>query len=130
MWPRLILRELIPHLPRLLRLLPMVEGFFSIDRASEAASSAGHTQHLVRELQAQITEVDAVRGRQLLELESRVEAIHQELRDLKDQSNLISGNLKRLSQQARTMMLLGWVSAALAGISLVIIVVVLSRLLH
>ncbi len=101
-----------------------------MDRASESASSAGHTQHLVAELQAQITEVDAERGRQLLELESRLERAHQELRDLRDQSNVISGNLKHLSQQAGTLMLVGWVSAALAGISLVIILVVLSRLPH
>jgi hypothetical protein len=77
-----------------------------------------------------MTQADAERGRQLLELESQVERVRQELRDLTDHSNLMAGNIKQLSQQARTLIVVGWVSVALAAISLVIVIVILSRLPH
>src|SRR5690349_22031009 len=103
MWQRLILRELIPMLPRLLRLLPALEGFFSAGRSAQAAARSETTQQLIADFEQQVLNVAAESRGEVLELQAKVEISHQELqlvlskvKDLEQQINLLLHRLRFL----------------------------------
>ena len=88
-------------LPRLLRLLPTIEGFFSAERSTRSAASTDTTQQLVMELQEQMVHAAAERRRELLELQGKFESSQQELRMLTGQLATMEQQLARLAHQLR-----------------------------
>lgn len=92
MWQRLILRELIPMLPRLLRLLPALEGFFFAERSAKAAARSETTQQLIADIEQQLSNAAAESRREVLELQSKIESSHQELQ-------MVASQVKELEQQ-------------------------------
>src|SRR5262245_42801671 len=101
MWPRLILRELIPLLPRLLRLLPALEGFFLADRTAQSAARAETTHQMIADLQEQLLENASERRRLLLELQAKIESSQQDLQITVTQLAALERQTRQLAHQVR-----------------------------
>jgi hypothetical protein len=118
MWPRLILRELIPMLPRLLRLLPVVEGFFSAER------SANICHQLIADLQEQIRADVAERRHLILDLQAKLESSQQDLQMMLAQLTALEQQVRQLTQQMRLLVICG-IGISVAALASVIMVAVL-----
>lgn len=114
-------------LPRLLRLLPAVEGFFSAERSTHSATTAVATQELVMEFREQMVHAAAEHRRELLELQGKFESSQQELRMVTGQLAAREKQLTWLAHQLRLVLICcgGITLAALA--SLIMIAVLLAR---
>jgi hypothetical protein len=127
MWPRLILRELIPMLPRLLRLLPVVEGFFFAERSAQSADGAETTHQLIADLQEQIRVDVAERRHLILDLQARLEGSQQDLQMMLAQLTALEQQVRQLTQQMRLLVICG-IGISVAALASVIMVAV--RLAH
>jgi hypothetical protein len=130
MWPRLILRELIPLLPRLLRLLPALEGFFLADRTAQSAARAETTRQMIADLQEQLREDTSERRRLLLELQAKIESSQQDLQITVTQLAALEQQTRQLAHQVRLLAIctVGIAVAALA--SMIIVAVLFARTWH
>jgi len=124
MWPRLILRELIPMLPRLLRLLPAVEGFFSAERSAQSPARAETTHQLIVELQEQIRAHTAERRHLMLDLQAKVEGSQQDLQRMLAQLAALEQQVRQLTQQMRLLVICG-IGISMAALASVIMVAIL-----
>ena len=130
MWPRLILRELIPMLPRLLRLLPALEGFFLADRAAQSAARAGTTHQMIADLQEQLREDASERRRLLLELQAKIESSQQDLQITVTQLAAMEQQTRQLAHQLRLLAICSVGIAVAVLASMIMVAVVLARTWH
>jgi CHASE1-domain containing sensor protein len=127
MWQRLILRELIPMLPRLLRLLPALEGFFFAERSAKAAARSETTQQLIADIERQVVTAAAESRRDALELQAKIEGSHQELQMVVSQVNELQQQMNQVLHRMRLLTICG-IGAALALLAtLIMIALVLAR---
>jgi len=128
MWPRLILRELIPMLPRLVRLLPALEGFFFAERSAQAAAKAESTHQLIAEIEKQVLDAAAESRREVLELQAKIESSHQELQIVVSQVGELERKMNQLLHRMRLLTICG-IGTAIALLATVIMTaLVLARL--
>ena len=130
MWPRLILRELIPMLPRLLRLLPALEGFFLVDRTAQSAARAEATHQMIADLQEQLREDASERRRLLLELQAKIESSQQDLQITVTQLAAMEQQTRQLAHQVRLLAICSVGIAVAALASMIMVAVVLARMWH
>ena len=129
MWQRLLLRELVPLLPRLLRLVPMLESLFAGDR-SRSPNPAGAGSHLFTESYDQIARELAHHRLEILEVQSKLKANHQELQMLGEQMGALEERVNELAHKTRLILVCCALIGAGAFASLVMIAVLLSRSSH
>lgn len=130
MWQRLILRELIPMLPRLLRLLPALEGFFFAGRSAQAAARSETTHQLIADFEQQLLNAAAESRREVLELQAKVESSHQELQMVVSQVKDLEQQINELLHRMR-LLTIGCIGAAVALLAtLIMTALVLSRISH
>jgi hypothetical protein len=130
MWPRLILRELIPLLPRLLRLLPALEGFFLIDRSAQNAARAETTHQMIAELQDQLRDEAAERRHLLLNLQAKVESSQQDVQMTVTQLAALEQQVRQLTHQMRLLAVFSVGIAVAALASMIMAAIVLARISH
>ncbi len=128
MWQRILIRELLPFLPRLLRLVPMLEKNFMGERFEAQNPSA--FADFILELQAQIAQIVAEGRRERLELQSRLESAQQELRMLRAQSELIEKHLNQLQHRTRLLFILNCILAGSSAVVVVLLAVLMARISH
>jgi hypothetical protein len=128
MWPRLILRELIPMLPRLVRLLPALEGFFFAERSAQAAAKAENAHQLIAEIERQVLDTAAESRREVLELQAKIESSHQELQIVVSQVRELEQKMNQLLHRMRLLTICG-IGVVIALLATVIMTaLVLARL--
>jgi hypothetical protein len=130
MWPRLILRELIPLLPRLLRLLPALEGFFLIDRSAQSAVRAETTHQMIAELQDQLRDDAAERRHLLLNLQAKVESSQQDVQMTVTQLAALEQQVRQLAHQMRLLAVFSVGIAVAALASMIMVAILLARISH
>ena len=130
MWPRLILRELIPLLPRLLRLLPALEGFFLADRSAQSAARAETTRQMIMEMREQLREDAAERRHLLLDLQGKVEGAQQDVQMTITQLAELEQQVRQLAHQTRMLAVFSIAIAVAALASMIMVASVLARISH
>ena len=130
MWPRLILRELIPLLPRLLRLLPALEGFFLADRSAQSAARAETTHQMIAEMQEQLRDDAAERRHLLLDLQAKVESSQQDLQMTITQLATLEQQVRELTHQVRLLAVFSIAIAVAALASTIMVAILLARVSH
>ncbi|HEX6466502.1 MAG TPA: hypothetical protein VFZ99_04290 [Terriglobales bacterium] len=125
MWPRLIIRELLPLLPRLLRLIPLLEKNFGGPVHSPNVSPS---PDFMPELQAQIAQVAAEGRRDRREMQSQLEDMQQQMGMLRGESELMEKKLNQLQDRTRLIFILSCVLAGLSGVLLVLVAVLMARI--
>jgi len=130
MWPRLILRELIPLLPRLLRLLPALEGFFLADRSAQSAARAETTGQMIMEMREQLREDAAERRHLLLDLQGKVEGAQQDVQMTITQLAELEQQVRQLAHQTRMLAVFSIAIAVAALASMIMVAIVLARISH
>ena len=130
MWPRLILRELIPMLPRLLRLLPAVEGFFSAERSAQGAARAETTHQLIADLQDQIRADSTEQRHLILDLQAKIETSQQDLQMMVAQLTSLEQQVRQLMQQMRLLVICGIGVGVATLASLIMVAILLARSSH
>ena len=107
MWPRLILRELIPLLPRLLRLLPALEGFFFAERSAQSAARAETTQQFIAQIEQRILGANAESRREIFDLQAKIDSSQQELEMTVSQLKELEQRINQLMHRIRLLTLCG-----------------------
>ena len=130
MWPRLILRELIPLLPRLLRLLPALEGFFLADRSAQSAARAETTGQMIMEMREQLREDAAERRHLLLDLQGKVEGAQQDVQMTITQLAELEQQVRQLAHQTRMLAVFSIAIAVAALASTIMVAILLARVSH
>jgi len=128
MWQRLILRELIPMLPRLLRLLPALEGFFFAQRSAQASARSEVTQQLVAHIEQQVLNAAAESRREVLEVQAKIESSHQELQMVVSHVKDLEQQMNHLVHRMRLLTICGIGAAVALLATLIMTALVLSRI--